>query len=161
MVGRYDRQLCSRSLVVFNPLLVGQSTSLSPHDDGAISPPGLDPVAWLFLLWPLLNPAKAFSGVPHRHINLQQPHGQKRINAQLPFWNGTGPGQSHSDYRQGPTVIENLPDKKFQGNWYHYLPQSLLKCWVQQRHLRPKRYIWSCSNPFPYFLHFMFWICDS
>ena len=28
MVGRYDRQLCSRSLVVFNPLLVNLPPSL-------------------------------------------------------------------------------------------------------------------------------------
>ena len=71
MVGRYDRQVCSRSLVVFNPLV-----NLPPsRDDGAISTYYLrqDPVPWLFLLWPLSNPAKpshACSRLPH------QPHPQ-------------------------------------------------------------------------------------
>ena len=130
-LGDMTARVCSRSLVVFNPLLVNLPPS--SHDGGTsswIQLPHFFCSDLSLILLSLLRRA-------HCHVNLRQAHGQKRINGQLAErtsllkWDQV-------NHTQGPAEIENLPDKKFRGNWCHYLPQSLVKCsviWVQQKQL--------------------------
>ena len=68
MVGRYDRQVCSRSLVVFNPLV-----NLPPsRDDGAISTYYLrkDPVPGFFCFDLSLILLSLLMRAPDCHTNL-------------------------------------------------------------------------------------------